>query len=276
MDFLWGDFMFPTVTRSRPSYKVVYIRPEEIERNPMQPRKSFIDDDIAQLAESIKQNGLLQPLTVRRTNKSTYQLIAGERRLRASMVIGLPQVPCIVMEVSERSSAILALVENIQRENLSYFDEAAAICSLIEAYGLTQEDAALKLGRAQSTIANKLRLLQYSEKERKLLSENNLTERHARAFLRVKDVELRINAIETAIKRALNVEKTEQMIEDMIIEKRESEMFQKRCVVFRDVRLFVNTINKAIETMKAAGIEANSKKTQTDDYIEYVVRIPVK
>lgn len=268
--------MFPTMTKSRQSYKVVYVKPEDIERNPMQPRKSFIEDDIAQLADSIKQNGLLQPLTVRRTNKSTYQLIAGERRLRASIVVGLNHVPCIVMDVSERSSAILALVENIQRENLSYFDEAVAIYSLIEAYGLTQEDAALKLGRAQSTIANKLRLLQYSEEERKMLFDNNLTERHARAFLRIKDLEMRIKAIETTIKRGLNVEKTEQLIENMIAEKRENEMFQKRCVVFRDVRLFVNSINKAIETMKAAGIDANSKKTQTDDYIEYVVRIPTK
>lgn len=268
--------MFNSVTKNRPSYRVIYIKSDDIEPNPMQPRKYFSEDDLSQLAESIRQNGLLQPLTVRRTDKATYQLIAGERRLRASIMVGLSHLPCIVMDVSERSSAILALVENIQRENLSFFDEAFAIYSLIEAYGLTQEDAALKLGKAQSTIANKLRLLQYSDAERKLITDNGLTERHARAFLRIKEYNMRLRAIELTVQRGLNVERTEQLIENLIVEKHENEMFQKRCVVFRDVRLFVNTINKAIDTMKAAGIDANSRKIQTEDYIEYVVRIPVK
>lgn len=152
-------------TREKNTTRVIQVAPEEILPNPHQPRTEFEEVEILSLAESIQQNGLLQPLSVRKLPDG-YELIAGERRLRAARELGLPTVPCIVFDVSDRTSAILSLVENIQRQNLNFFDEAAAIQRLIASYGMTQEDAAVKLGRAQSTVANKLRLLKISEPHR--------------------------------------------------------------------------------------------------------------
>jgi len=158
---------------------------------------------------------------------------------------------------------------------LNYFEEAAALEKLISCYGMTQEDAALQLGRAQSTVANKLRLLRLTEAERQFILENHLTERHARALLRLGSPEERKVILEKVVKLNLNVEKTEQLIDEHIGAVRERENFKKRSVLFRDVRLFTNTINKAVETMQAAGIAADSQKMQFDDYIEYRIRIPL-
>ncbi|HNX64504.1 MAG TPA: ParB/RepB/Spo0J family partition protein [Oscillospiraceae bacterium] len=255
--------------------KVVQIDVEEIVPNPHQPRRCFDDNELEFLAESIKQNGILQPLTVRRSN-NTYELISGERRLRASKIAGLSSVPCIIIDVTERNSAVLALVENIQRQDLSFFDEAYAIEKLIDFYGMTQEDAAIRLGKAQSTIANKLRLLRLSEAEMQLINDGNLTERHARALLKVIDKDLRLNVIERIIKFNLNVERTEALIEQLLETQKDRESLKRRSGAFKDVRLFVNTINKAIETMRAAGINADSTKSESNGYIEYVVRIPVE
>ncbi len=254
--------------------RVLSIPVEEITPNPHQPRTAFSSPDLRQLSDSIRQNGILQPLTVRQKGER-YELIAGERRLRAAKIAGLRAVPCIVMEISERNSAILALVENIQRQDLNYFDEAAAIAKLITYYGMTQEDAAIKLGKAQSTIANKLRLLRLTEEERELILEHHLTERHARALLKLGNSSDRLEILHKVIQYSLNVEKTEQAIDAMLGKVREQESLRKRSVLFRDVRLFANTINKAVETMQAAGIPAASQKIQFDDYIEYRVRIPL-
>ncbi len=255
--------------------KVVELSAEKIVPNPYQPRQEFGEKELCALTESIKQNGILQPLTVRKIGDESYELVAGERRLRAAKRAELKVVPCIIVDITQRNSAVLALVENIQRQDLSYFDEAFAIEKLIDFYGMTQEDAAVKLGKAQSTIANKLRLLKFSDDERAKISEAGLTERHARALLKLPDSEMRFEAIERISKFNLNVERSELMIERMIYEHKEIESIRKRAVVFKDVRLFVNTINKAVETMQAAGIEADSQKIKHDDYIEYVVRIPV-
>ncbi len=262
------------MTKEKTVNKVLEIPINEIYPNPNQPRKNFDDRQLRLLAESIKQNGVLQPLTVRRSD-NCYELISGERRLRACRLLGLPVVPCIVIDVNERNSALLALVENIQREDLSYFDEAFAISQLIELYGMTQEDAALRLGMAQSTIANKLRLLKLSEEEREQIISFKLTERHARALLRVKDVDQRLEVIEKVGKHQLNVEKTEGYIEHVISTEKERENFKKRAVLLRDVKLFMNTINRAVETVKMAGVPADARKIQNDEYIEYVIRIPV-
>lgn len=254
--------------------KVLLISTEQIRPNPHQPRSAFPDPDLRQLADSIRQNGILQPLTVRQRGE-IFELIAGERRLRAAKIAGLRAVPCIVMDISERNSAILALVENIQRQDLSFFDEAAAIEKLISYYGMTQEDAAIKLGKAQSTIANKLRILRLSIAERELIMEHHLTERHARALLKLGSAEERLLILDKVVKQHLNVERTEQMIDEKLGKVRERENFRKRSVLFRDIRLFTNTIQKAIDTMQAAGIPAASQKMQFDDYIEYRVRIPL-
>ncbi|MGN0614583.1 MAG: ParB/RepB/Spo0J family partition protein [Porcipelethomonas sp.] len=254
--------------------RILQIPVSEIVPNPHQPRTEFDYSDITSLAESICQNGILQPLSVRKIENG-YELIAGERRLRAAKMVQLKYVPCIVLNISERTSAVLALVENIQRQNLSFFDEANAIEKLITYYGMTQEDAAVKLGKAQSTIANKLRILKLSDEEKELITKFNLTERHARALLRLGSKEERLEIISKIIKYNLNVERTEQAIDEYIGKTKEKESYKKRSKVFQNVKIFVNTINKAVETMKAAGIPADSKKITNDDYIEYRVKIPI-
>lgn len=260
--------------REKEENRVLQIPVEEIIPNPHQPRTEFDYADITSLAESICQNGILQPLSVRKVENG-YELIAGERRLRAAKLIQLKYVPCIILDISERTSAILALVENIQRQDLSFFDEANAIEKLISYYGMTQEDAAIKLGKAQSTIANKLRILKLSDEEKELIMNFNLTERHARSLLRLAGKEDRLNIIEKIIKFNLNVERTEQAIDEYIGKAKEKASYKKRSKVFQNVKIFVNTINKAVETMKAAGIPANSEKIQNEDYIEYRVKIPI-
>ena len=190
-------------------------------------------------------------------------------------MLGMETVPCIIVEMSGRNSAVMALIENIQRQDLSVFDEAEAIAKLIDFYGMTQEDAALKLGKSQSTIANKLRILKLDEYTKNKITEYGLTERHARALLKLPE-EMRPQILETVHCRNLNVEATERLIDNMLHKKTEMESLRKRSVVFKDVRLFVNTINKAVEMMKAAGINADSKKIQQEGFIEYIVRIPTK
>lgn len=266
---------FLSFTKEKQINKVVQVDVNDIVPNPHQPRTEFEKSDISSLAESIRQNGILQPLTVRKTEDS-YEIIAGERRLRAAKIVGLQYVPCIIMNISERNSAILALVENIQREDLSFFDEASAIEKLINYYGMTQEEAAIKLGKAQSTIANKLRLLKLSNEEKLVITRYNLTERHARALLKLGSSADRMLIINRIVKYKLNVEKTEQIIEEYIDKNKLKESYKKRSKVFADIRLFINSINKAVETMKAAGISADSCKIQYDDFIEYRVRIPIE
>lgn len=253
--------------------KVIQVDVNKIEPNPYQPRREF--DDIDGLAQSIKQNGILQPLTVRRTENG-FQLVAGERRLRAAKMLGLESVPCIPMTITERNSAMLALIENIQRRDLSFFDEAEAIAKLIDFYGMTQEDAAISLGKSQPSVANKLRLLKLDKEVQEKISEYGLTERHARALLRLKCKGDQLNIVEVFKEKNMNVEAAERCVEAFLQKEKDMSSFKKRSVVFKDVRLFVNTLNKAVEMMKAAGIEADSQRIQNEDYIEYIVKIPVK
>lgn len=267
--------VFLNISKEKLVNKVVEIDIERIIPNPNQPRTGFSEQELVSLSESIAQNGILQPLSVRRAGDK-YELIAGERRLRAAKLCGFQRVPCIIHDMSERDSAILALVENIQRQDLSFFDEAAAIEKLITYYGLTQEEAAGKLGKAQSTIANKLRLLRLTSDERSLITQFSLTERHSRALLKLASPEERIIVLEKVINNKLNVEKTEKLVEDYIGKVKEKQSYKKRARVFQNVKIFVNTINKAVETMQAAGILADSRKIQNENYIEYRVRIPIQ
>lgn len=266
---------FLNFTKEKLVNRVLEIEIADIVPNPHQPRSDFSDYDITTLAESIAQNGILQPISVRKRG-SKYELIAGERRLRAAKLCGFSVVPCIIHEVSDRHSAILALVENIQRQDLSFFDEALAIEKLISLYGMTQEDAASKLGRAQSTVANKLRLLRLTERERELITRYELTERHARSLLRLGSADDRLYILDKIIKNNLNVERSERLIDEFIGSQRDKVSYKKRSIVFQNVKMFVNTITKAVETMQAAGISADSRKIQNEDYIEYRVRIPIQ
>lgn len=263
---------FPFLVKEKVVNKVIEVQIESIIVNPHQPRTQF-GDDLNDLAASIKHNGLIQPLTVKQSDDK-YILIAGERRLRALKLLNMTSAPCIVIDVTERNSAVLALVENLQRMDLHFFDEAEAISKLLDFYGMTQEDCAIKLGKSQSTIANKLRLLKLSDEVRNKIRENCLTERHARSLLRLNDDKLQLQALNTICERRYNVEQSERLIAMINGKEEERASIRRRSGAFRDIRLFVNTINKAVETMKAAGINADSQKIKEKGYIEYIVRIP--
>ena len=228
------------------------------------------------LAASIEENGILQPLTVRRLNLQEYELVAGERRLRAAVIAGLKRVPCIVIKCTDRESAIFALLENLQRSDLGMFEEARGISRLIRKYNLTQEEAAAKLGKKQSTVANKLRLLKLTMDEQDWINQAGLSERHARALLRIADENLRKEALSKVISESLNINQTEELVDNIISSSfiAVDDKHRKKRVVIKDVRIFINTINKAVDTMRLAGINAVSKRAENDDYIEYTVRIP--
>lgn len=259
--------------------KLVTLPVDKILPNPSQPRKIFGVDELAGLAESIKENGLLQPVTVRKEN-GKYILIAGERRLRATKLAGLKEISAIISEFSQEDSAVLALLENIQRKNLNIFEQAHAILSLMKEWGITQEEAAKRLGMSQSYLANKLRLLKLTSEEQHNILRYNLTERHARALLKVPDDDLRKKVLQTVIDRHLNVAQTEDFIHSVIEEDKPQEKPKedkpkpKRTFIAKDIRLFINTIDHAVVAMKTAGIEAQSERTETEEYIECKVRIP--
>ncbi|MBQ8568052.1 MAG: ParB/RepB/Spo0J family partition protein [Oscillospiraceae bacterium] len=254
--------------------KVLNIPVERIKPNPNQPRHIFNADDIAALSASIEENGIIQPLSVRQTDYY-YELVAGERRLIAAKSCGMEYVPCIIMDIDECESAVMALVENIQRKNLNFFEEAEAIFKMIQHYGLTQEEAAVRLGKTQSTVANKLRLLRLTEDERDKIMEYELTERHGRVLLKLEGNK-RKEAIETIGKAKMNVERTEKYIEKLISENERNEKIRKRSGLFRHISLFANSINHAVDIMKAAGVECESKRVNGDKFVEFVIRVPTE
>ena len=256
--------------------RIVDIPTIKIRPNKTQPRKIFDDEQLRDLADSIAENGILQPLTVRRVSQSEYEIIAGERRLRASVMAGYTKVPCIVVKCNDKESAMLALLENLQRCDLGIFEEARGISRLIRRYGITQEQAAKKLGKSQSTIANKLRLLNLTYDEQDWIVQAGLSERHARALLRIYDAELRREALSKIIAQNLNVAQSEDLIDKLLHNSCVPDEFKKgsRKILIRDVRIFINTINKAVTTMQQAGINAVCKHKDSGEYIEYTVKIP--
>lgn len=252
--------------------KVVLLEVKSIHQNPAQPRKVFSEIQLRVLADSIRQNGLLQPLTVRKDQYDRYELISGERRLRACALIGMRRVPCIITQKNEQESAVLALIENLHREDLNIFEQALALKKLLAEWRLTQEEAASRLGMAQSTLANKLRLLRLGDKEQDLILRHNLTERHARALLHIEDPDRRRDVLQKVIDQNLNVAQTEALLDAQ----KEEPKKQKHPPIIKDVRLFINTINKAVKIMKLSGIPATAKRREDGEFIEYTVRIPLK
>lgn len=256
--------------------RVILIDTSLIIPNKSQPRVTFSDEELASLADSIRENGILQPINVRKCGVN-YEIVSGERRLRAAKLCGLESVPCIVIEVDDERSAVLALIENIQRRDLSYFEEAVAIEKLISYYGLTQEEAAARLGKAQSTIANKLRLLKFTDAERNLLIKGNISERQARALVRLDDPKLRARALGQIIMDHLNIEQSEKLVESMLSEKATEVPRRKpaspRKILFPIPRLYINSINKIVKTMKEANIECETVTNRVGEYYEYTIKI---
>lgn len=258
--------------RIKTENKILSIPQGDILPNPNQPRRRFDYDELEGLAQSIRANGILQPLLVRTLENGKYELIAGERRLRAARLIGLTKVPCIINDISESDSAVFAVIENLQRQNLDYFEEAEALALLISDYRMSQEELCKKLGKAQSTLSNKLRLLKLNEEMRYKISRAGLSERHARALLSLNDEVQRARALSIIIDRHLTVSESESLIEQML---RKNEAPKRQILKgFKDIRIFINTLNNAVDTIRRAGIDADSVKTETDEYVEYIVRIP--
>ena len=261
-----------TYDKIKTENKILSIPQGDILPNPNQPRRRFDYDELEGLAQSIRANGILQPLLVRNLENGKYELIAGERRLRAARLIGLTKVPCIINDISESDSAVFAVIENLQRQNLDYFEEAEALALLISDYRMSQEELCKKLGKAQSTLSNKLRLLKLNEEMRYRISRAGLSERHARALLSLTDEVQRARALSIIIDRHLTVNESEALIEQML---RKNEAPKRQILKgFKDIRIFINTLNNAVDAIRRAGIDADSVKTETDEYVEYIVRIP--
>lgn len=255
------------------STRVQYIPLGRIRPNPQQPRRSFDEEGLAELAASIRSCGILQPLTVRRAGDG-YELVAGERRLRAARIAGLREVPCLVAQVGDEDSALLALMENLQRRDLDCWEEAQAIARLISRYGLSQEEAARRLGRAQPTVANKLRLLRLPEDVRALLRENGLTERHARALLRLQDPEVQRRAAGDMVRRGMNVAQAEAYVEKLLQSDQVTPPRGRSTYIIKDVRLFLNSVDRGLHLMRQAGVDAGWNRQDTDREILLTIRIP--
>ena len=288
--------------KSKAVNKVFLVPLEYIQPNPNQPRKTFHEGELRSLAESISANGLLQPITLRKESDTLYYIIAGERRFMACKQTGMKNIPSIICNVSAGDAAVLALIENIQRSDLNFMEEASAIQALIQQLDITQEQAARRLGRSQSSVANKLRLLRLPPAVQGLLVEAGLTERHARSLLRLPENQME-EAAAYIVDACLNVADTERFIDEIVLhnqsdleesgqvaavvanreeqqaeeeapEEKQGKKGGRKLLVVKDLRIFTNTISRAIETMKQAGIQAFSQTKEEDDFIEYVVRIP--
>ncbi len=263
--------MIKTSSKNKANCQIQLLPHENILPNPNQPRVRFDYNELEGLAVSVRTNGMLQPINVRKRADGKYELISGERRLRAARMVGMTKLPCVVMDVSDEQSALFAIIENVQRQNLDFFEEAVAIERLMTEYGLSQEEISKKLGKAQSTLSNKLRLLRLPEELRDKISYAGLTERHARALLCLPDNSTRGRVLDIIIERHLTVSESERLINDVLRRKKAKKKPQMR--VYKDMRIFINTLNHAVDVIRKAGIEADTAKSETDEYFEYVIRI---
>ncbi len=263
------------------SKRLVEVNVASIHPNPYQPRATFDEESIAELAQSIQQVGLLQPLLVRKVDDG-YELVAGERRLRAVTSLGMEKVACIVQQdIEDESSAMMALIENLQREDLHYLEEAQCYQKLLETYGLTQEELANRLGKSQSSIANKLRLLKLSDEVKAAMTEKRLSERHARALLKLTDDKQRLDAVEKIAEKGLSVKETEQMVEKTLNkaydEKQDGAKPRPKLMrIVRDYRLFMNTINQAVNQLRESGMMVEVEQSDRADGVDIKISVTRK
>lgn len=271
------DFLRDSTSRDS-GKKLEEIQVSKIVPNPNQPRKTFDDESIAELAQSIRQVGLIQPLVVRRQG-DVYELIAGERRLRAIKLLELERVTCIVQnDIIDESSAMMALIENLQRENLNFFEEAQCYSDLIDTYSLTQEALAEKLGKSQSSIANKLRVLKLPPAVKEAMTDAGLTERHARALLRIADENEQLAIIKEVKDKGMSVKETEQRVEKQLnkLYDERKDGAKPRPVMLRmikDYRLFMNSINSAVEQLRYAGLIVDVRQADRDDGVDISISV---
>ncbi len=256
--------------------EIIFLNVDEITPNPYQPRMFFDRDSMDELSRSIKEYGVLQPISVRLINGSRYELVAGERRLRATKMAGLKTIPSVIISITDQQSAILAIIENLQRQNLNYIEEAQGFQNLISDYSFTQEALAEKIGKSQSTIANKLRILKLSKKVQKILLENDLSERHARALLKLEVEDIQIEVLEKVIKDGLTVKKTEELIDSYFKADKEQAVVRRNIKMkrhVRDIRIFTNTIKQAVDIMVNSGVNTDYDFKETNDGYEILIKI---
>ena len=246
--------------------RVMFLPARAIRPNPAQPRQVFRQELLEELAESIRQHGVLQPLSVRRTGGG-YELIAGERRLRAAQMAGLSEIPCIVMNMDDRESAMTAMVENLQRQDLDFVEEAQGISALLRQWDMSQEQVAKLLGKSQSAVANKLRLLRHSPAVLQRLRESGLTERHGRALLKLKTEEEKLEAISAILRQSMNVARAEKYIQEM---QKSAEKSPQRV----NVGSFLNSLSQSLAKIQSSGIRAVSERRETEDEIVLTITIP--
>ena len=255
------------------STRVTMLSPDVISPNPDQPRRYFDPDGLYELAESIRVHGILQPLSVRRKGGGRDELIAGERRLRAAMICGLEQVPCLVLEVSRESSCLLSLIENLQRRDLDFWEEAKALERLTTVYGLSQEEAAAKVGKSQSAVANKLRLLRLPQEVLALLRKHGFTERHARALLRLPTPEAQAAGADLLVKEGWTVARTEKYVEEVLRNQTKGKKTRPPLLI-RDVRFFLNSLDHSLAVMRSAGVAAQCQRKEEGEDLLLTIRIP--
>ena len=251
--------------------RILYLPVGAIAPNPNQPRQVFAPEDLRALADSIQALGILQPLTVRRQPQG-WELVAGERRLRAAQLLGLEQVPCLSVQADASASSLLALVENLQRRDLDFWEEAQALQSILDTYHLSQEELARRIGKSQSAVANKLRLLKLPPEVLSALRDGGYTERHARALLRLESRELLHRAMEEILAHHLTVAQTEQLTERLLSPPPPAK--PRRTVILKDVRLFLNTLSRSVDLMRSAGVDAQCQREDSEEEILLTIRIP--
>lgn len=251
---------------------VIFVNVDDIRKNPNQPRKNFDEKAIEDLAKSIEKVGVIQPINLRKVG-SYFELIAGERRLLATIKAGFDKIPAVVIDVSDHQSAVLALIENVQREDLDFIEEAYAYKTLISKYTITQKEVASRVGKSQSTVSNKLRLLKLEDSLLEKISKNGLTERHARALLKIKEYDIQDDVLNRVIKQELNVKQTDVLV-DKVINKHKEEKKRKNIKFKINSSIYVNTIKKAFQTIIDTGIDAKYEKEDKGDHIEVRIHIP--